>query len=126
MAVWRALSLLVVALVSSGCLLVAPRPEVRPGAFAERTVVLLVEGTPGLAFEGSYGTPGKSTSARGTVPAQFVMKTRVAVAATFTKAGAEGELVVRVLVDDKEVLRRATSLPYGTVVISRQFSPRNL
>jgi len=69
---WRAPSLLIVALVSSGCLWVAPRPELRPGAFAERTVVLLVEGTPGLAFEGSYGTPAQSTSARGTVPAQFV------------------------------------------------------
>lgn len=68
----------------------------------------------------------QSTSARGTVPAQFVVKTRVAVVATFTKAAAEGELVVRVLVDGQEVLRRATSLPYGTVVISRQFSPRNL
>lgn len=123
MAMWRAPSLLVVALVSGGCLLVAPRPEVRPGAFAERTVVLLLEGTPGLAFEGSYGTPVQSTSARGTVPAQFVMKTRVAVAATFTKAAAEGELVVRVLVDDKEVLRRSTSAPFGTILITRSFSP---
>jgi hypothetical protein len=123
MALWRAPSLLVVALVSGGCLLVAPRPEVRPGAFAERTVVLLLEGTPGLAFEGSYGTPAQSTSARGTVPAQFVMKTRVAVAATFTKAAAEGELVVRVLVDDQEVLRRSTSAPFGTILITRSFSP---
>lgn len=123
MAMWRAPSLLVVALVSGGCLWVAPRPEVRPGAFAERTVVLLVEGTPGLAFEGSYGTPAQSTSARGTVPAQFVMKTRVGVAATFTKAAAEGELVVRVLVDDQEVLRRSTSAPFGTILITRSFSP---
>lgn len=115
--------LLVIALASSGCLWVAPRPEVRPGAFAERTVVLVVEGTPGLAFEGSYGTPGQSTSARGTTPTQFVMKTRVAVAATFTKAAAEGELVVRVIVDDQEVMRRSTSAPFGTILITRSFSP---
>ena len=120
---WRAPFLLIVALVSSGCLLVAPRPEMRPGAFAERTVVLLVEGTAGLAFEGSYGTPAQSTSAGGIVPAQFVMKTRVAVAATFTKTAAEGELVVRILVDDREVMRRSTSAPFGTILITRSFSP---
>ncbi|MBM3471065.1 MAG: hypothetical protein FJX73_09795 [Armatimonadetes bacterium] len=123
MAVLRVPSLLVLALVSGGCLLVAPRPEVRPGAFAERTVVLLVEGTPGLAFEASYRTPAQSTSAQGTVPAQFVLKTRVGLAATFTKTAAEGELVVRVLVDDQEVLRRSTSAPFGTIIITRSFSP---
>lgn len=119
----RATLLLIVALVSGGCLFVTPRPEVRPGAFAERTVVLLVEGTPGLTFEASYGTPAQTTSTRGTVPAQFVMKTRVGLAATFTKATADGELVVRVLVDDKEVLRRSTSAPFGTIIITRSFSP---
>ncbi len=119
----QAVVALLAALAAGGCLLVAPRPEVRPGAFAERTVVFLVEGTPGLAFEGSYGTPAKSASARGTVPAQFVTKTRVGVAATFTKAAAEGDLVVRILVDDKEVLRRSTSAPFGSVVVTWAFPP---
>ena len=97
--------LLVLAALGGGCLFLAPRPEFRPGAFRERTVILSVEGTPGLAFEGSYGTPSKSTTARGVVPAQFILKTSVGVVATFSKSGEEGELTVRVLVDGQERFR---------------------
>jgi hypothetical protein len=110
------------AAVSAGCLALAPPPEFRPGAVRERTVVLSVEGTPGLAFEGSYGTPSKSLPARGTVPAQFSVKTSIAVVASFTKAAIEGELFVRILVDGQELQRRSTSAPFGTVVISQRFS----
>jgi hypothetical protein len=116
-------ALLALAALAGGCLFLAPRPEFRPGAFQERTVILQIEGTPGLAFEGSYGTPSKSTTARGTVPSQFIVKTSVGVVATFSKIGPEGELAVRVLVDGKEVLRRSTSLPLGTVVVTQIFSP---
>lgn len=110
------------AVFAAGCLALAPPPEFRPGAFRERTVVLSVEGTAGLAFEGSYGTPSKSMSARGTVPAQYTVKTSIAVVASFTKGAAEGELVVRVLVDGREMQRRGTSAPFGTIIISQRFS----
>ncbi len=86
-------------------------------------MILLLEGTPGLAFEGSYGTPSKSTTARGTVPSQFILKTSVGVVATFTKTDTEGELTVRVLVDGQEVQRRSTSMPLGTVIVAQVFSP---
>ncbi len=109
--------------IAGGCLFLAPQPEFRPGTFRERTVILLVEGTPGLAFEGSYGTPSKSTTARGVVPAQFIVKTSVGVVATFSKSGEEGELTVRILVDGQEAQRRSTSAPLGTVVVTQIFSP---
>jgi hypothetical protein len=110
------------AVLATGCLALAPPPEFRPGAFRERTVVLSVEGTPGLAFEGSYGTPSKSIPARGTVPAQYSVRTSIGVVGSFTKTAAEGVLVVRILVDGQELQRRGTSAAFGTVVISQRFS----
>ncbi len=109
--------------LATGCMSLAPRPEVRPGAFAERTVVFSIEGTSGIGFEGSYGTATGSTAVRGRVPAQFTVKTRVAAAGTFTKTQAEGVLSVRVLVDGTEVFARSTSAPYGTVLVTRAFGP---
>lgn len=76
-----------------------------------------------MAFEGSYGTPARSTAVRGTVPAQYMVKTSVAVVASFAKATAEGELIIRVLVDGQEAQRRSTSAPFGTLIISQRFSP---
>ncbi len=114
--------LLILAALAAGCLFLAPQPEFRPGAFKERTVILSLEGTPGLAFEGSYGTPSKSTTARGVVPVQYMLKTSVGVVATFSKSGEEGELIVRVLIDGQEVQRRSTSAPLGTVIVSQVFS----
>lgn len=111
------------AALAAGCMFLAPRPEVRPGAFAERTVVFSVEGTPGIAFEGSYGTAAGSIAVRGNVPAQFTVKTRAAAAASFTKTQAEGVLTVRVIVDGREVFVRSTSAPYGTVLVTRAFGP---
>lgn len=109
--------------LASGCLFLAPRPEFRPGAYKEREVVLSIEGTPGLAFEGSYGTPSESVSVRGTVPTKYFVKTSIAVVATFTKTAAEGELVVSVLVEGQQSQRRTTSAPFGTIVVSQRFSP---
>jgi hypothetical protein len=108
---------------AGGCLFLAPRPDVRPGAIRERTVVLSVEGTPGLAFEGSYGTPAQSATARGVVPAQYTLKTSVAVIGSFTKSVADGELTVRILVDGQELQRRSTTQPYGSVIVNQQFAP---
>jgi hypothetical protein len=115
--------LLAAAVASAGCLMLAPRPDMRPGVGRERTVVISLEGTTGLAFEGSYGTPAKSTAARGTVPAQYSVTTSVAVIAAFTKASQEGELVVRLLVDGQEVQRRSTTQPFGSVIVNQQFAP---
>lgn len=117
---WGA-GLAVAAVASAGCLGLAPPPETPPGRFVERTVTIVVDGTPGLAFEGSYGTPNQSASARGTVPAQYTLKTSVAVVASFAKSTEDGDLVVRILVNDREVQRRATSAPFGSIILTHRF-----
>jgi hypothetical protein len=81
----------------------------------ERTVTILVEGTPGLPFAGTYGTPQASQTVRGAVPATYTVTSAVGVAVTFSKEVEQGDLVVRLLVDGREVLRRTTSRPYGTI-----------
>ncbi len=122
---WRLRVLMIIgtAIGLGGCLFLAPRPEYRPGVGVERTVTLHIEGTPGLAFEGSYGTPQSTTATRGMVPAQYQVKTAVAVAANFTKAAAEGELVVRIVVDGQELQRRTTTAPFGSIVVLQRFAP---
>lgn len=107
--------------VSAGCLGSFAPPPTPPDMGRERTVTIVVEGTPGLAFTGSYGTALSTVSARGTVPAQYTVKTAVAVAATFVKETEEGELVVRLLADGREIMRRTTGQPFGTVVLAYQF-----
>jgi hypothetical protein len=118
---WRAVVISVVALLASGCLMLAVRPDMPPGRFSERTITISLEGTPGLPFEGSYGTPSGTTSARGVVPAQYSVKTSVAVVAAFTKSVEEGQLIIRLLVDGKETQNSSTSAPYGNVVIQQRF-----
>ncbi len=110
------LILLSLALIAGGCLGSFAPPPVRPGMIRQRTVTILVEGTPGLPFTGSYGTAQRTQSARGTVPATYTVTTAVGVAATFSKETEQGELVVRLLVEGKEVFRRATTLPFGTII----------
>lgn len=101
--------------------MIAPRPDLPPNRFVERAVTISLEGTPGLPFEGSYGTTTGSTSARGTVPAQYSVKTSIAVIAAFTKSTEEGELVIRVLVDGKETQSQSTTKPFGSVIIQQRF-----
>jgi hypothetical protein len=113
--------LAVAAAVTAGCLALAPPPETPPGRFVERAITVAVEGTPGLAFEGSYGTPSQTTPARGTVPAEYRFKTSVAVVVSLAKSAADGELVVRLLVNEQEVQRRATTAPFGSVVLMQRF-----
>jgi hypothetical protein len=115
--------LLAAAALAGGCLFLAPRPDVRPGAIRERTVVLSIEGTPGLTFEGSYGTPAQTHTARGVVPAEYTLTTSVAVIGSFTKGRADGELIVRILVDGQELQRRSTTQPFGSVIVNQQFAP---
>jgi hypothetical protein len=38
----------------------------------------------------------------------------------FTKAWDEGELVVRLLIDGSEVLRRRTDRPFGSLIITHR------
>ncbi len=110
------LALLVLPLfAASGCLGSFAPPPVRPGMIREQTVTILVEGTPGLPFTGSYGTAQTTQSVRGAIPATYTVQSAVGVAATFSKETEQGELVVRLLVDGREVFRRATTLPFGTV-----------
>ncbi|MDQ7858757.1 MAG: hypothetical protein QN174_04135 [Armatimonadota bacterium] len=85
-------------------------------------MIVVLDGTPGVTFEGSYGTPLQTTSVRGTVPARYTVKTAVAVVASFSMTGGDGELVVRLLVDGREVQRRGTTVPFRTVIVSQQFS----
>jgi hypothetical protein len=87
----------------------------------ERTVTIVVDGTPGLTFEGSYGTPSNTVPVKGSVPAQYAVTTSVAVVVSLAKSGADGELSVRVLVGGHEVQRRATSAPYGSVILLHRF-----
>lgn len=114
----RAITLLAFLMLStaiSGCLGSFAPPPVRPGMIREQTVTILVEGSPGLPFTGSYGTAQSTQSVRGMVPATYTVKSAVGVAATFSKEADQGELVVRLLVDGREVFRRATTLPFGTI-----------
>ena len=120
--VWLPVVLAAVAALSAACLGLAPRPDLRPGAIREREVVVVVEGTPGLSFEGAVGTPTQSQSVTGTVPAQFTVKTTVGVVARFTKSVADGELAVRIMVDGKDTQRRSTVAPFGTILLTQTFS----
>ncbi len=104
-----------VAGTAAGCLGSFAPPPVRPGMIREQTVTISVEGTAGLPFTGSYGTAQATQSVRGTVPATYSLKSAVGIAATFTKEEEPGELVLRLVVDGREVFRRATTLPFGTV-----------
>ncbi len=112
----RVALLMLAAFLASGCLGSFAPPPIRPGMIREQTVTILVEGTPGLPFTGSYGTAQATRSVRGAVPATYTVKSAVGVAATFSKETEQGELVVRLVVDGTEVFRRATTLPFGTVV----------
>lgn len=108
--------LVLAALLTGGCLGSFAPPPIRPGMIREQTVTILVEGTPGMPFAGSYGTAQATQSVRGTVPATYTVRSAVGVAATFSKEVEQGQLVVRLIVDGREVFRRATTLPFGTIV----------
>ncbi|MDQ7828259.1 MAG: hypothetical protein QN122_01640 [Armatimonadota bacterium] len=114
------LAIALVGVLATACLGGLAPPPLRRGMVRERTVTIRVEGTPGLPFEGSYGTPTATRPVQGRVPAAYTVTTAVAVTAAFTKANAEGELVVRLLLDGHEVARRATRHPYGTVTLLYQ------
>lgn len=100
---------------AAGCLGSFAPPPIRPGMIRQQTVTIAVEGTPGLPFAGSYGTAQSTQAVHGTVPATYTVTSAVGVAATFSKEVEQGELVVRLLVDGREVFRRRTTQPFGTI-----------
>jgi hypothetical protein len=113
-------ALVVVALCGiglSGCTLAAFVPEHEEAPPAPVTLTVEIDGTPGLAFEGSVGTPASSRRIEGTVPAEYTITTAIGVAVSATKEGEDGELSVRVVRGGTEVSRRQTSAPYGTVLL---------
>jgi hypothetical protein len=110
------LSLLLVAGLLSGCA-AAFVPEHQQTPPAPATFLIEITGTSGVTFEGSIGTAPSTQAIDGQVPAQFSVKTAVAVAVTVTKKQEDGELTVRVLREGQELTRRTTSSPYGTVLL---------
>jgi acyl-CoA thioesterase len=86
-------------------------------------VVVEITGTPGTGFEGSLGTAPSQRAISGTVPAEYAVETAVALAVSATKTDENGELTVRVLRDGREVARRTTTAPFGTVLLVYQ-APR--
>lgn len=108
--------MLLVLMTASGCDMFVRSK--RLSGVSEKTITIAVEGTPGLAFEGSYGTANDNQRVTGRVPAQYTVKSGAAIVVAFTKTGEEGDLVVRVLVDGTEVQRRQTDKPYGSVILT--------
>jgi len=116
-AVWAApFGFLLASGLFSGCVaaLVPEHQELPPPPV---TLTVEITGTPGVAFEGSIGTAPSTTAIAGQVPARYPVQTTVAVAVSVTKTQEDGELAVRVWRADQEVARRATSAPYGSVLV---------
>ena len=108
--------LLVAGALCSGCM-TAFVPEHQETPPAPATLVIEVSGTPGLGFEGSYGTAPATKTVEGRVPASYSVETAVAVAVNLRKASEDGELTVRILREDREMARQTTTAPYGSVLL---------
>jgi hypothetical protein len=116
----RLTGLIVFLVLSTGCSRTSQTPAPAPRPEAEgprRQVEVHVQGTAGVPFEGSLGEPGATRSIRGQVPARFSAQVRQDVFVRVQKAGREGRITVRVVVDGQEVAARATDRPYGLVTM---------
>lgn len=112
----RVAFLLVAGSLCSGCL-TAFVPEHQETPPAPAALVIEVTGTPGLGFEGSFGTAPATKTVEGRVPASYAVETAVALAVNLRKASEDGELVVRILRGDREVARQSTTAPYGSLLL---------
>jgi len=112
-----AIAVLLLSVPLSGCSMLMFTPEHQETPPAPADLVVEISGSPGVAFEGSLGTPQGNQSIQGQVPAQYTLTTAVAVVVALTKQGEEGELSVRVLRGGQEVAHQATSAPYGTLTL---------
>jgi hypothetical protein len=92
-------------------------PEHQETPPAAASLVIEVAGTPGLGFDGSFGTAPATKTVEGRVPARYTVETAVAVAVNLRKASEDGELTVRILRGDSEVARQTTTAPYGTIFL---------
>ena len=82
-----------------------------------------ISGSPGVTFQGSLGTGNINKSIEGQVPAEFTVRTAVAAVVSVTKEREDGELTVFVLRAGKEVARRTTTAPFGTVILVYRVGP---
>jgi hypothetical protein len=98
-------------------------PEHQETPPAPAALVIEVSGTPGLGFEGSFGTAPATKNVEGRVPARYAVVTAVAVAVNLRKASEDGELTVRVLRGEHEVARQSTTAPYGSVLVVYRVTP---
>jgi len=113
---------LVAGSLCSGCI-TAFVPEHQETPPAPAALVIEVSGTPGLGFEGSFGTAPATKNVEGRVPARYMVETAVAVAVNLRKATEDGELTVRVLRGEREVARQSTTAPYGSVLLVYRVTP---
>jgi len=120
---WRsAAAVLLSGLLLTGCTvaLVPEHQEMPPSGI---DLVIEVSGTPGVTYQGSLGTGNINKSIEGQVPAEFTVRTAVAAVVSVTKEREDGELTVFVLRAGKEVARRTTTAPFGTVILVYRVGP---
>ncbi len=114
--------ILVVAAALLGSACAAPRSRGRAVPQAQPTperatfaVVIVVSGTPGLKFEGSYGELGATKPVTGTAPTQLTFQTAGGFSVSLQKRDRPGQLSMKVVVGGRVVSETSTSKEYGVV-----------
>jgi hypothetical protein len=103
-----------------------PAPTPAPAKKDEgQTVTVRVTGTPGVAFQGNYGTPDSTRSVDGVTPQEYDVEVETglfstdAVTAVMQKQGqGNEELSVEMLVGDETVKEQSTTSPFGVVTVN--------
>ena len=108
------------ALIGSAC--AAPRSRGRAVPQAQPTperatfaVVIVVSGSPGTSFEGSYGELGATKPVTGTVPTRLTFQTAGGFSVALQKRDRPGQLSMQVIVGGRVVSETSTSKEYGVV-----------
>ncbi len=116
------LTILVVVAVLIGSACAGPRSRGRTVPQAQPTperatfaVVVVVSGSPGLNFEGSYGELGATKPVTGRVPTQLSFQTVGGFSVALQKRGRPGQLSMKVVVGGRVVNEASTSKEYGVV-----------
>lgn len=78
-------------------------------------VVVVVSGSPGLNFEGSFGELGATKPVTGRVPTQLSFQTVGGFSVALQKRGRPGQLSMKVVVGGRVVNEASTSKEYGVV-----------
>jgi hypothetical protein len=114
--------ILVVAAALLGSACAAPRSRGRAVPQAQPTperatfaVVIVVSGTPGLKFDGSYGELGATKPVTGTAPTQLSFQTAGGFSVSLQKRDRPGQLSMKVVVGGRVVSETSTSKEYGVV-----------